>query len=72
MRFNRVVSLLFLRREKMKEQTCHQFLLQHSAYADVLEKTHSKETEWAKHHKPYEKAMPIRKKFTAKLKDKES
>lgn len=51
----------------MKEQTCHQFLLQHSAYADVLEKTHSKETEWAKNHKPYEKATPIRirKKFTA-------
>ena len=45
----------------MKEQTCHQFLLQHSAYADVLEKTHSKETEWAKNHKPYEKATPIRK-----------
>lgn len=53
----------------MKEQTFHQFLLQHSAYADVLEKTHSKETEWAKNHKPYEKATPIRKKFTAKLKD---
>lgn len=56
----------------MKEQTYHQFLLQHPAYADVLEKTHSKETEWAKHHKPYEKTMPIKRKFTAKLKDEES
>ena len=53
----------------MKEQSCHQFLLQHSAYADVLEKTHSKETEWAKNHKPYEKTMPIKRKFAAKLKD---
>lgn len=53
----------------MKELSYHQFLLQHSAYADTLEKTHSKETEWAKNHKPYEKTMPIRKKFTAKLKD---
>lgn len=53
----------------MKEPSCHQFLLQHPAYANMLETTDSKEIEWTKNHKPYEKTAPIKRRLKAKLKE---